>query len=129
MESPESQNESRKSLVDSEDESSEHSSDSGSDNSSDSVDSIRSRRGNKSISMLNRLSAKQQSALKKERRGKYGITVPLPFKFDIRDSLRARSTVDQRANLSEENRKVDGESKYVFRSKPVPAEVLQPKYE
>jgi len=65
------------------------------------------------------------------KKGKYGITVPVPFAFDIRERTRPKSIKERRAELEHEEREADlrAHMNKVFRSKPIPPEVLQPRYQ
>jgi len=65
------------------------------------------------------------------KKGKYGITVPVPFAFDTRDRTRPKSIKERRAELEHEEREADlrAHMNKVFRSKPIPPEVLQPRYQ
>ena len=65
------------------------------------------------------------------KKGKYDITVPKPFSFDNRDKFRSKSIREQKLDLmiSEKEIQENNLIKYHIRSKPVPANVLVPRYE
>ena len=65
------------------------------------------------------------------KKGKYGVTVPMPFAFDTRDKTRPKSIKERKAELDQEERDADMRATLnkVFRSKPIPPEVLQPRFQ
>ncbi len=64
------------------------------------------------------------------KKGKYGITVPKPFAFDLREKTRPKTIRERKNELAEERKRIEDEAarKKGFRCKPIPAEVLQPRY-
>ena len=65
------------------------------------------------------------------RRGKYGITVPKPFKFDMRDKVKPKNIRERKVEEMVAEKQIEQENmiKYQFRPKPVPASVVVPKFE
>jgi len=65
-----------------------------------------------------------------EKKGRYGVTVPKPFGFDIRDKVRPKSIRERKVENMVEEKKYEEEAllRHTFRCKPIPAEVLQPRY-
>ena len=68
---------------------------------------------------------------KSTKKGRYGITVPKPFAFDIRDSVKPKTIRERKIEemVLEKKMEEDGMVKHQFRSKPVPAAVLVPRYQ
>lgn len=69
---------------------------------------------------------------KSMRKGRYGVTVPQPFKFEIRDSkAKAPNTRERKVNemVMEKKMETDNMVKHQFRHKPIPAAVLVPRYQ
>lgn len=66
----------------------------------------------------------------KHKSGKYGVTVPQPFGFDIRDKQKSVTIREKKveAMVDEKRREEEMLVKYQFRSKPIPPEVLIPRY-
>jgi hypothetical protein len=62
--------------------------------------------------------------------GKYKITVPKPFGFDVREKTRSKSIREKKLEEMIAEKKVKEENiiKHQFRSKPIPPEVLIPRY-
>jgi len=75
--------------------------------------------------------ARFKERVKSAKKGKYNITVPIPFAFDIREKTRPKSIKEKRAELEIEQRETEEREKLntVFRSKPIPNAVLEPRYE
>lgn len=73
--------------------------------------------------------ARAQSA--KVRTGKYGVTVPTPFSFDTRDAKRTPTIRERRVEemVLEKDHEEAALLRHQFRSKPIPPEVLIPKYQ
>ena len=67
----------------------------------------------------------------KAKKGKYGVTVPTPFGFDTRDKKKSMTIREQKVEemVREKRLAEDHVVKYQFRSKPIPPEVLIPKYQ
>ena len=69
---------------------------------------------------------------KSMRKGRYGVTVPQPFKFEIRDSkAKPPNTREKKVNemVMEKKMETDNMIKHQFRHKPIPAAVLVPRYQ
>lgn len=69
---------------------------------------------------------------KSTRRGRYGVTVPEPFNFEIRDQqAKQANTRERKVNEMVMEKKIEEENmiKHQFRHKPVPAAVLIPRYQ
>jgi hypothetical protein len=66
----------------------------------------------------------------KTRKGKYGVTVPKPFGFDTRDARKSVTIREKKVEemVNEKRLEEDMVIKYQFRSKPIPPEVLIPRY-
>lgn len=73
-----------------------------------------------------RLTADDYVRAEEGRKGKYGVTVPKPFAFDIREKTRAKSIRERKVEGMVEERRIeeDGRLRHVFRCKPIPPEVL-----
>jgi len=65
------------------------------------------------------------------KKGRYGITVPKPFAFDIREKVRPKSIRERKIEEMIAEKRLDEERKitHTFRSKPIPPEVLIPRYQ
>jgi hypothetical protein len=63
-------------------------------------------------------------------RGKYGVTVPKPFGFDTRDARKSVTIREMKVEqmVNEKRQEEDSIVKHQFRSKPIPPEVLIPRY-
>jgi hypothetical protein len=74
--------------------------------------------------------ARAQSA-KAAQKGKYGVTVPKPFGFDIRDKQRPKTIRGEWLEAESRKKQVQDDElvKRQFRSKPIPPEVLIPRYQ
>jgi Uncharacterised protein family UPF0564 len=66
-----------------------------------------------------------------EKKGRYGVTVPKPFAFDIREKVRPKTIRERKVEIMlEEKRLKEIENcNTAFRSKPIPPEVLKPRFE
>lgn len=66
----------------------------------------------------------------REKKGRYGVTVPKPFGFDIRDKVRPKSIRERKVENMVEEKKYEEDQllSHTFRCKPIPPEVLQPRY-
>jgi len=65
------------------------------------------------------------------RKGRYGVTVPKPFNFEIRDQkAKQPNTRERKVNEMIMEKKIEQENmiKHQFRHKPIPASVLIPRY-
>lgn len=64
-------------------------------------------------------------------RGRYQITVPKPFKFDIRDKVRPKTIRERKIDemIAEKKLEEDQLVKHQFRCKPIPSDVLIPRYQ
>jgi|TARA_B110000285_G_scaffold199118_1_gene232046 hypothetical protein len=73
--------------------------------------------------------ARAQSA--KATKGKYGVTVPKPFGFDMRDKGKAKTIRERKVEQMVQERRLEEDAlvKHQFRSKPIPPEVLIPRYQ
>lgn len=65
------------------------------------------------------------------RKGKYGVTVPKPFNFDLREKTRTKTIREKKVEEMVMEKKLDEEKnmKQQFRCKPIPPEVLIPRYQ
>ena len=65
-----------------------------------------------------------------KKKGKYGVTVPRPFGFDLRDKTRHKTIREQKVAemVAEKQLAEERTIKHQFRSKPIPPEVLIPRY-
>lgn len=74
--------------------------------------------------------ARAQSA-KAANRGKYGVTVPKPFGFDVRDRGKNKTIRERKVEAMVEEKRLEEEAliKHQFRSKPIPTDVLIPRYQ
>lgn len=73
---------------------------------------------------------KRAQSAKGAKKGKYGVTVPKPFGFDLRDKTKTKSIRERRIEEMVEDKKIEEDAliKHQFRSKPIPPEVLIPRY-
>lgn len=64
------------------------------------------------------------------KKGKYGVTVPKPFAFDLRDKTKAKTIRERKVEEMVREKQIEEEHllKHQFRSKPIPPEVLIPRY-
>ena len=92
-------------------------------------------RSTKSLGIENlrqhRISTDDYISHRKEKdKGRYGVTVPKPFGFDFRDKVRPKSIRERQIErMVEEKRAEENEAlKKQFRCKPIPPEVLQPRF-
>ena len=53
-------------------------------------------------------------------KGRYGITVPEPFAFDLREHVRPKSIREQKIEQMIEEKKAAEGLDYIFRCKPIP---------
>jgi len=67
---------------------------------------------------------------KASQKGKYGVTVPKPFGFDVRDKNRPKTIRDTWLENEYKKKQMENDElvKRQFRSKPIPPEVLIPRY-
>ena len=74
--------------------------------------------------------AKRAETARAKKKGKYGVTVPKPFGFDMRDKTRPKSIRERRidAMVQQKRQEERGHVERQFRSKPIPPEVLIPRY-
>jgi len=65
------------------------------------------------------------------KKGKYGITVPKPFKFDTREAIKPKSIRERKVEemVNEKKGEVDAKLNHVFRCKKIPDAVLVPRYQ
>lgn len=65
------------------------------------------------------------------KKGKYGVTVPLPFKFDTREAVKPKSIRERKveAMVLEKDQQEQSMINNQFRCKPIPAAVLVPRYQ
>jgi hypothetical protein len=68
---------------------------------------------------------------KDDRKGRYGVTVPKPFAFDIRDKVRPKTIRERKVEVMLEQKQQEEleACNQTFRSKPIPPKVLKPQYE
>lgn len=78
-----------------------------------------------------RLSTADYAGNKDGRKGRYGVTVPKPFQFDIREQVRPKTIREQKVErmINEKQQEEEDHLNQTFRSKPIPANVLKPQYE
>lgn len=64
------------------------------------------------------------------KKGKYGVTVPKPFGFDMREKTKTKSIREKKIDEMVAQKQIEEERviKHQFRSKPIPPEVLIPRY-
>lgn len=81
--------------------------------------------------MPTRLSTADYAGDQDGRKGRYGVTVPKPFQFDIREQVRPKTIREQKVErmINEKQQEEDDHLNQTFRSKPIPANVLKPQYE
>lgn len=72
----------------------------------------------------------RHSQVKNRKKGKYGVTVPKPFKFDVREQVRPKSIRERKVEemVEEKRKEEDTKLKNQFRCKPIPTDVLVPRY-
>lgn len=65
------------------------------------------------------------------KKGKYGVTVPTPFKFDTREAVKPKSIREKKveAMVLEKDMQEQSMINNQFRCKPIPAAVLVPRYQ
>lgn len=63
------------------------------------------------------------------RKSRFVGTVPQPFKFDIRDKVRPKTIRERKVEEMIEEQKVTESAKHTFRCKPIPSNVLEPRFE
>lgn len=73
---------------------------------------------------------RRAKSAKNVKKGKYGVTVPKPFGFDMRDKTKTKGIRERKieADVMDKKLEMDGIIKYQFRHKPVPPEVLIPRF-
>lgn len=78
-----------------------------------------------------RLSAKDYMTAENAKKGKYGITVPKPFAFDLRDKVRPKSIRERKVEQMVMEKKMEEQAlkKHAYRAKPIPPEVIQPRFQ
>lgn len=66
----------------------------------------------------------------RSRKGKYGVTVPKPFNFDLREKTRTKTIRERKVEEMVAEKRIEEENiiKHQFHSKPIPPEVLIPRY-
>jgi hypothetical protein len=71
-----------------------------------------------------------RAAAAKATKGKYGVTVPKPFGFDMRDKGKNKTIRERKVEAMVQERRLEEDAlvKHQFRSKPIPPEVLIPRY-
>lgn len=74
---------------------------------------------------------KRAESAKAAKKGKYGVTVPKPFGFDMRDKVKAKTIREVKVEAMINAKKAEEASfkNYQIRSKPIPPEVLIPRYQ
>ena len=65
------------------------------------------------------------------RKGKYGVTVPAPFKFDMRDQVKEKNIRERKIEKMVMEKEIEESNmiKHQFRHKPIPAAVMVPRYQ
>ena len=65
-----------------------------------------------------------------QRKGRYGITVPKPFRFDMRDQTKPKTIRERKVEEMVMEKQVEEKNmiQHQFRHKPIPAAVLVPRY-
>jgi len=86
-------------------------------------------RSAKSVGALPKSIEFSPTTTKFDKRGKFGVTVPQPFQFDIRDKVRPKTIREQKIDEMVEQKRVEEQVGHTFRCKPIPAHVLKPRYE
>lgn len=63
--------------------------------------------------------------------GRYGITVPKPFNFEIREANRAKSIRERKIErmIAEKEAEEAREIGFKYHAKPIPPEVVQPRFQ
>jgi hypothetical protein len=66
-----------------------------------------------------------------KKKGKYGVTVPLPFKFDTREAVKPKTIRERKVEAMVMEKEMEEKSMMTnqFRCKPIPAAVLVPRYQ
>jgi hypothetical protein len=66
-----------------------------------------------------------------KKKGKYGVTVPRPFDFDKKNNATHKSIRQRKIDEMIAEKKMEEEAavKHQFRHKPIPPEVLIPRYQ
>jgi hypothetical protein len=79
--------------------------------------------------LTNRDYAKRARSAKPSK-DKYGITVPKPFEFDVRDKFKTKTIRERKVEEMVKEKELEELSRknHQFRHKPIPVEVLVPKY-
>lgn len=67
---------------------------------------------------------------KSAKRGKYGVTVPRPFNFEMREKSRTKTIRERKVEemVNEKRNEELTAVKYQFKPNPIPPEVLIPRY-
>jgi len=80
---------------------------------------------------LKRLKLEMGDYVQRMKKGKYGITVPKPFSFEIRDKTRSKSIAEMKLEQMVEEKRLEEERAVQkhFKHKPVPAAVSMPKFQ
>ena len=73
---------------------------------------------------------KRAESAKAGKKGKYGVTVPKPFGFDMRDKTKVKTIREVKVEAMVNVKRAEEASfkNYQIRSKPIPPEVLIPRY-
>ena len=74
---------------------------------------------------------RRSSADPGKKKGKYGVTVPTPFKFDTREAVKPKSIRERKVEEMVMEKQMEEKSMLTtqFRCKPIPAAVLVPRYQ
>ena len=66
----------------------------------------------------------------RSKKGKYGVTVPKPFNFDLREKTKSKTIREKKVEemVQEKHNEEERALKHQFRCKPIPPEVLIPRY-
>ena len=64
------------------------------------------------------------------KKGKYGVTVPKPFNFDMREKTKKKTIREAKIEemVNEKRNEEQTAVNFQFRPKPIPPEVLIPRY-
>ena len=78
-----------------------------------------------------KLTTKDYAERSQSRKGKYGVTVPKPFNFDLREKTRTKTIREKKVEEMVHEKRLEEEKnmKQQFRCKPIPPEVLIPRYQ
>lgn len=77
-----------------------------------------------------KLTTQDYADRQKKKKGKYGVTVPTPFNFDMREKNKKKTIREQKVEemVAEKRNEEHDAYNFKFRPKPIPPEVLIPRY-